>query len=326
MAGHLLVGYDATATSRQALLWAATEARRRGARLTVVTIADSAPLMNRRPAEMASWWRTALDDARQCAAAGAAKALAAGRGLDVDVLAQVGSPGRLLVSLSRGADLVVLGIGGRSVPRPSSLARPGSVAESVAMHGSPPVILIGGRLSPRPGPARPIVVGVDGSREAVHAVQMAAALAADARAPLRLVCVVRGRARSRRRGIGTHASSDPMTARDADRILRTAEELARQVGGVKWVTRSVLTGRPQSVLRREAAHGGLLVVGRRGHGAERSVTLGSVSRGLLRALRTPLAVVGLQVHAPGDVVPLLVERFIPAGGGRSASAAGTVSS
>lgn len=268
------------------------------------------------------------------------------RGLDVDVRALVGSPGRLLVSLSRGADLVVLGACRRSVRRPRSFARPRTVADLVALHGYPPVILIGGRTSPWPGPTRPVVVGVDGSRDGVAAVETAAVLAADARAALQLVCVLSRRVGTRRRRIGANLTADPATGAEAEEVLRAAEELARRVRGVRWVTRAVVSGRPESVLRREAALGGLLVVGRRGHGAERSVTGGSVSRGLLRSVRAPLAIVGHQVRplrdraaddgaagdhaadnrARGDVVRLADGRVIPAGGGRPAAAAGTFGS
>jgi nucleotide-binding universal stress UspA family protein len=313
--GRMVVGYDATTPSYRALLWAAKEAERRGARLTVAAVVASTPPVLSRPSEMVRSWRAAQDRARRQASAGAAQAVAAAAGLEVEAVGHVGSPGAFLVSLSRRADAVVLGLGDRRPADPY----PSAVVEAVVRRAYPPVILVGRQTSaPREAPGS-IVVGVDGSPEAMRAVEAGAALAAAADAPLRLVCVLDVGTTRGRREIGAYGRRDPATLTEAAQIAHAAEERARAAAGDVRVSAAVVPGRAPAVLAQEAAGSALLVVGRRGHGAERTLMLGSVTSALLGTVPAPVAVVGLRARTRADVEPLRLVRHHGSVGGLPAA-------
>jgi nucleotide-binding universal stress UspA family protein len=170
------------------------------------------------------------------------------------------------------------------------------------------VILVGRPAPVLAGPAQRIVVGVDGSAEATRAVQAAAAVAAVWGAPLLLVCAVDPGDAGAGAGIGGHVRHDPVSVVEGGRIARAAEEHARSTAPGVPVTSEVVTGRAHAVLAQAARDSGLVVVGRRGHGAERTLILGSVARALLRTVPAPLAVVSMHAHSREDVAPLRLVR------------------
>lgn len=106
---------------------------------------------------------------------------------------------------------------------------------------------------------RPVLVGVDGSRGALHALGLAAAEAALRRLPLRIVHVAR-----------TDSRSGRATVADAcARVLRRYPSLAVDV--------QVLRGRPGPALVEESGHAAMTVVGCRGVGDHAGPLAGSVS-------------------------------------------------
>jgi nucleotide-binding universal stress UspA family protein len=296
MAGDVLVGYDATGPSRRALVWAAAEAGRRGATLTVLTVVDRGLLSGFPPGGMAGRWRAARERGRHRAAAGAALASVVAPTVRVDAVADVGSPRELLVSASRRADLTVLGHG--TCPG----ARPGSVVEAVARHGKGPVVIVGARGICGPRPDSPVGVGVDGSVEASAALDFAASSAAAAGVPLRVICVAGGR-------LGVQGGQGSSLAAAA-RIAEEAAERSRCAFPQLRLTRFALEGEVADVLVRSAAGSSLLVVGRRGAGRPRSLLLGSVISALLRAAPSSLAVVGEPLRTPD--VPTIPSVRLPA--------------
>ncbi len=145
MGGMILVGVDGSAESDEALVHAAEDARRRGARLRVLAVARmpeywaipygmSVPVLP--PAE--------LDDEARAVAQAAVDKLFAARpdladGLAVEVVGATGNPADILVAQARDADGLVLGHRGRG-----ALARAvlGSVGLSCVLHAPCPVTIV----------------------------------------------------------------------------------------------------------------------------------------------------------------------------------------
>jgi nucleotide-binding universal stress UspA family protein len=278
------VGYAATGPSRRALLWAATEAERRGATLTVITVVDRALLAGSPPAGMAHGWLIAWERSRHRAVAGAALASTVAPMVHVEAVAEVGSPRELLVSASRRAELTVLGQSARrGGPR-------GAVVEAVAKHGSGPLMILGARRTPRRRADRAVVVGVDGSPEASAALDFAASSAAAERVPLRVVCVA-GRPLTVLDGQASSLAAAAQVAQDAVAHVLSAFPDLRLSG-------LAVEGEAAEILARQTGGSRLLVVGRRGSGAHQTVALGTVSSALLRAAPSSLAVVGVPKREP----------------------------
>ncbi len=179
-----------------------------------------------------------------------------------------GSAAEALVERSETAELLVVahrGEGGFA----GLLA--GSVAVHVAAHAHCPVVVLRGD----PKPDAPVVVGLDGSASARHALRYALDLAA-------------------RRGVPVHAVSvwptplkDPAEAEGVLAGLLAEETAAHPEVVVR--PQPAYDRSPAGGLITAAADAGLVVVGSRGRGGLRGVLLGSVGRALIE-------------HAPCTVV------------------------
>jgi nucleotide-binding universal stress UspA family protein len=135
-----------------------------------------------------------------------------------------------------------------------------------------------------------VLVGVDGSEDALRAVRFAAELALPHGAELTLACVVTPTPYpAELYGVG---ALDLQQAEQSGReLLRSAEELARTVG-VRTRT-EVLYGSPAETLADRAEKGGfeLVVVGSRGRGTVARLLVGSVSDRLVHICHRPVLVV-----------------------------------
>jgi nucleotide-binding universal stress UspA family protein len=103
------VGYDGSATSRTAVLWAASEAAQRDARLRIVTAWDPSPITPWSLPDLPMW----REQAEHCAglAAAAARDLASVH-LDTTSVAIEGPAGKLLATESAHCDLLIVGSAG----------------------------------------------------------------------------------------------------------------------------------------------------------------------------------------------------------------------
>jgi len=181
-----------------------------------------------------------------------------------------GSPAEVLVDRSATAELLVVaqrGDGGFA----GLLA--GSVAVHVAAHAHCPVVVMRGD----PKPDAPIVVGLDGSTSARHALRYALDIAA-------------------RRGVPVHAVSvwpaplkDPAEAEGVLAGLLAEETAAHRDVVVR--AQPVYDRSPAGGLITAAADAGLVVVGSRGRGGLRGILLGSVGRALIEHAPCPVVVV-----------------------------------
>ena len=136
--GRVVVGVDGSASSLEAVRWAAREAAARGRTLAVVH-AWSVPWPVDLQAQDAVV-RMCHDEARKVLAAGVAAAEAAAPELDVEpLLLQGGAAKALLEIASHSSELLVVSSRGRSGPLAGLL---GSVSHQLAHHSPVPLVVL----------------------------------------------------------------------------------------------------------------------------------------------------------------------------------------
>jgi nucleotide-binding universal stress UspA family protein len=268
----IVTGYDGSPGSQQALDWAVWEAR---ARELVLTVCHAWAAESAEPGGAAAGpaWRYA----ERVVADGVRHAQGSMGAGDVRPLLLSGPPASVLCEVSGSADIVVLGSRGRGGLAGLLL---GSVSSQVAAHGRGVVIVVRGHWRPVPGYVpRPVVVGADGSGASQRAVAFAFAEAALRDVPLLAVC----------------ALADTPSILGSARLLEAdfEEALVKCEGDHSEVVvrREVAQGAPRGALLDAASEAQLLVVGARGRGGLRGMTLGSVSLALLHHAPCPVAVV-----------------------------------
>jgi nucleotide-binding universal stress UspA family protein len=266
----ILVGYDGSSSSQQALRWGAREARDRGVLLTVChawTTGDPGPPGSQEP-----------DDTTR---PGAEWILASGLRLtgakNVRPMLIKGPAARVLCENSRDADMVVVGSRGRGGLSGLLL---GSVGWQVAAYASSPVVVMHGHWRPAgayaPGP---VVVGADGSAASDAALAFAGQEATLRRARLVAVCALSD-------APGDLGAAHQIEA-DFEHSLISWEKEHPDVA----VQRQVTTRSARTALLAAAQNAQLLVLGSRGRGGIDGMKLGSVSYALLWHAYCPVAVV-----------------------------------
>ncbi len=268
--GPVLVGYDGTDQARHAVLWAAREARRRGAVLTVLYAADW-PGMAPQPGQALE--PGALDAADEVAAAGVDLARSAQPGIPVEGRTSTDDPVRALLAAGAGAALVVVGTRGRG---PMARTLLGSVSRKVAARCPLPVVVVPqGAAETEVSASLPVLVGTDGSPAARSAVAFAADWAAAAGTALHL-----------------RTCRDDAVGPDlAEEILASAcRDLAGSHPDLE-IRACTCAGPPAAALVGESARSGLLVVGTRGRTGVAELLIGSVAAEVVRASSCPVAVI-----------------------------------
>lgn len=269
----IVVGYDGSTGSQQALDWAAAEADRCGMDLIVChACAPGFPW----PGEGAD-----ADPGRrygeQVLAEGLARAQATIGSGHVRGLLAPDQPARALCEQSGTAAMIVVGCRGRGGLAGLLL---GSVSLQVAAHAAGPVTVVRGNWQPVPGHLPPpVVVGNDGSPLSDAAVAFAFEQAARRDVPLLAVCALADAAGVL--GIAHHLESE------ADAVIKRCQQAYPEV----TVRQRVEQGSPRDALLQAAADAQLLVVGARGRGGIRGMTLGSVTLALLHHAGCPVTVI-----------------------------------
>jgi nucleotide-binding universal stress UspA family protein len=291
-AGRIVVGYDGSEHSIAALTWAAAEAERRRRPLTVLHVLDYVGLITspmgpfRRPDEND-------DTVTRVARAGADRARELADLADVTAVTRVAPVPLTLIEFSADAELLVVGTRGHGELAGAVL---GSVAFAVSAHALCPIVVVRGH-SALPGPARPIVVGMDGSAAAIEAVRYAADAAAAAHTSLVVATAYRT--------LASQAWADGYIALEAeggpdfDTVARESAfstaaagaRIARSAYPELDVTEQIAEGLPAQVLAQAAESAGLLVVGSRGHGGFVGLMLGSVSHALIHCSPCPVTII-----------------------------------
>jgi nucleotide-binding universal stress UspA family protein len=257
----IVVGYDGSAYSQAALLWARDEAVRTGAPIEVLhadewpgTAPPMVPLPLLRPDRTVS---DAIGEALDRAVATVRKTHPS---VAVTSRAVRGHAAAALIDRSRDARLIVLGGHGHSVV--AGLL--GSVISAVSAHAHCPVVVVRG--VPQPDDA--VVAGADGSALTLPVLRFAAEQAAARKVPLRVI-----RAAPERENPGA-----PLV------VVR------EQFPGLTMQVEDTLE-HPAAALARASAAAQLLVVGSRGHGPVTGLLLGSISQHMLRHSACTVAVI-----------------------------------
>jgi nucleotide-binding universal stress UspA family protein len=284
----VVAGVDGSPESIAALQAAAEEAARRERPLRIVSayhwpVFAPAALTPPGPPDY-----DPAEEARQLLDAVAAPLRQRYPRLDVTTQAFLGGPSNVLVEVSQGASLVVVGARGHGGFAGLLL---GSVAAQVAGHAHCPVLVVHRPAEGQPAAALPVVVGVDGSELSELAVEFAFAAASMRGVSLTAVQAWTDPPRSGPSPFKP-APYDAEEARAAaDRGL--AESLAgyqERYPDVAVFRELVHSDDPARVLLSVAAAAGLLVVGCRGRGDFSGALLGSVSRKLIQHAHCPVAV------------------------------------
>lgn len=280
---QIIVGYDGTSTSAEAVLWAANEAVARRSPLRIVSCYDVEV-----PGEAMYGWlvpeglgslvqttEAKLDEMRDVVV-----------GLHPDlILKSVTSAGPASIALLEDltpADLVVLGASSHHGTAAFWL---GSTPRSVIRHSPCPVVVVRGAAS-RGRPDR-IVVGVDGSPSCETALRWAADEANRHQVDL---LVAHGWWYPYVLVENSESQARDLTRVDAATILERAVDLARELCTTQ-VSGELVEAGPASALLDTVRDGDLLVIGSRGYGAIVAGLFGSTVNSVLERSVVPVVVV-----------------------------------
>jgi nucleotide-binding universal stress UspA family protein len=258
---RVVVGYDASASAKVAVGWAADEAERLGVPLDVVYAADYTGLVGG-PISTSTWLPgVSIDAARRVAEAGVSLARARRPGLEVEARVRMLSPGTVLIQESERAAMVVVGTRGRGDLAGTLL---GSVSSRVAAHTHCPVAVVRGDDVVTAGRDRPVVVGADDSPAAAGALRAAVSQASARGAGLRVVCAWIPPVPESWEGaywLAVDAARDPdQTARAAaERVAAEATLTAQGLAPELRVETQILGGDSAAVILDAAADAGLVV-------------------------------------------------------------------
>ncbi|MFC7842676.1 universal stress protein [Streptomyces sp. NPDC057382] len=285
--GLVIVGVDGSASGLAATEQAAREARWRRAELRVVhafvlpaPFARSESSTGLPESELRGAAEQHVDEAVE-------RARAVAPGVAVHPVVIDAEPVTVLEAQSRGADLVVVGSGGRGG---FAGLLTGSKAVHLAAHGACPVLVVR-EASQADGP---VVLGVDGSVTGAKAVDFAFTEAALRKAPLvALHCwtVWSPTAPAPPAASGSPVDPSEALAERAEILLREALADARERYPGVTVRGEAVHGGTREALIRASRSAQLVVVGARGRGGFAGLLLGSVSQAVLHHAHCPVAVV-----------------------------------
>lgn len=287
MAAHgkpIIAGYDGSPGSAEAVDWAVREARLRDVPLiichawtpsypTAGTDAAGAALT----AGEAGPADPARERAKAVLARGVRHAQASGSAAPPEPLLVAGPTARALCEHCAGAEMLVVGSRGSGGLEGLLL---GSASLQAAAHAAVPVTVVRGNWRPVPGHyPPPVVVGADGSPGSRAALDFAVREAELRDVPLVAVCALSDSA-------GVLGAARSM---ETDFITAMGKLQADHPGVL--LEKRVEQGAPRPALLTAALHAQLLVIGARGRGGLREMTLGSVGLAILHHAACPVTVV-----------------------------------
>ncbi|MCU1399892.1 MAG: hypothetical protein JWN62_3001 [Acidimicrobiales bacterium] len=283
MTNHIVVGFDNSPSSTEAVEWAAFEAVARKCPLRMVACYDF-PVAAGAGAAWISGDVVRLIEESTAQAAAAALAAVASRHplLHAEVDVRPGPPRTTLIDGLSSTDLLVVGTSSHEGAAGFWL---GSTSRWATHHSPCPVAVVRGVAS-RGNPDR-VVVGVDRSA-ASDAALLWAADEADVHGVDLLIVHAWDYAYA---GVDTHAEQvRDLTRIDAATVLDRATEAARERCGVT-VKDVLVEGRAATALLDAVRDGDLLVLGAQGRGAIAAGLLGSTVNDVVEQSAVPVVVV-----------------------------------
>jgi nucleotide-binding universal stress UspA family protein len=283
MTNHVVVGFDSSPSSTEAVEWAALEAVARKSPLRIVACYEFPMAAGAGAAWLSSDVITSI---QECTAEAAASILAAVTArhpdLQVDVAVHPGPPRTTLIGGLLPNDLLVIGTSSHGGAAGFWL---GSTSRWATRHSPCPVAVVRGAAS-RGNPDR-VVVGVDRSA-ASDAALLWAADEADLHGVDLLIVHAWDYADA---GVDTHAEQvRDLTRIDAATVLDRATECARERCGVT-VKDVLVEGRAATALLASVRDGDLLVLGAQGRGAIAAGLLGSTVNDVVEQSTAPVVVI-----------------------------------
>jgi nucleotide-binding universal stress UspA family protein len=270
----ILVGYDGSQGSERALTWAVREARACKTVLTVCQAWEPGFAVGEEDQALREFARRSGE---QIIASGLRLARDLMGPSEVRPLLAGGPAGAVLCEHSREADMVVTGSRGHGGMAGLLL---GSVSERVASLAHGRVVVVRGHWHPAAAFSRgAVVVGADGSPGCRPAVDFAFEQAALWDVPLLAVCALAD-------APGALGAAEACQ-HDFELTFDMAEKGHPQVPARRWV---VPDGARDALLT-AARDAQMVVVGSRGRGGIRGMTLGTVSQAMLQHAPCPVAVV-----------------------------------
>ncbi|MEV0389248.1 universal stress protein [Nonomuraea sp. NPDC050643] len=278
----ILVGYDDSPGSHQALSWALDEARLRGLPVLVCHALHW-------PYALRPVAREVLEQIEQVALGvvedGVRRAQELAPEVDAQPLLGRGTPSAVILEAARDAEVAVLGSRGHGG---FDGLQVGSAAVQVPAHSARPVVVVRPLLPPSGQEVR-IVVGVDGSPASLAAFDFALDEAALRGGILTALCCWAD--------CGSSSWPDPLPFVDSHALRKGAEarfrevasQLARRHPEVPVVT-DFVAERPQRALIDAAKGATLLVLGSRGNESPPCLLLGPVTQTALLDAWCPVAV------------------------------------
>lgn len=210
-----------------------------------------------------------------------------------DVRVRVGDPAETILDMAQehGSTLIVMATHGYGALKRVMF---GSVADRIVRHSPVPVLMVRPQGAVAPGSTaaiQRIVVPLDGSARAEHALPMAVKLASQLHVPMLLV-----RALAVAYIVPAVEGAFAMTQETMDDTARLGEEYLARVRDrlmTNELNVSILTGwgAPFQVIDSAAEQDDLIVLTSHGRGGAKRWLLGSVSEKLIRASHSPILVV-----------------------------------
>jgi len=256
---HVIVGYDGSPHAGAALGWAAREADLRHTRLCVLTVADPRT--------------TSADDLRARMSPDIREAAG---GVAVEHRVEHGDVAARLVRACDSADLLVVGSRGRGALAGRLL---GSVSHA-CLHAAPcPVVVV---REQQPEVHGVVLVGVDGSAAARHALTVAAEEARRREAVLHAIHAVHW----------DHVGAELLAPTVHDLLDWGKHLLGKELAETGVSAHAyVVHGYAEDSLTRHSTHADLLVLGARGHSPLATLILGSTADHCARHAHCPAMVV-----------------------------------
>jgi len=289
-ARSVVVGYDESAPSEAALQWAARAAEHQGRGLTILHAAER--ITYTQDAGSGLWdKRDVMGQAEEVAQRGASTVAKTYPDLPVQVAGSLFSAKVALGEMSTQASMIVLGSQGKGRIGTALL---GSTAYAIAGYSRCPVVIVRDGEALLPGPDRPVFVGINGTGGSGRAVATAVEVAQEWDAPLVLITTWAPAAPDPwNRGPVGYSSPEAATKDYKAKAERTSaealEEIKAEHGDITVEARLVQAHPTDGLVN--AADGGLLILGTRGHGSLAGAILGSTTLGVLHQTTSPVMVV-----------------------------------